>query len=147
MAKTWVVVADSSRARIFATDSNTAPLVEIETLTHPESRAHEQRLTSDLPGRGQGTGSAQSRHGMDSETSPKKHEANSFAKEIASHLERGINDHRYDQLIITSAPALLGSLRSQLSNAVSKTVIFELDKNLTQQTPEVIRSHLPDFLR
>ena len=32
MANTWVLVADSSRARIFAVDSPTSPLTEFRTL-------------------------------------------------------------------------------------------------------------------
>ncbi|MCW8855424.1 MAG: host attachment protein, partial [Gammaproteobacteria bacterium] len=51
MSTTWVVVADSSRARIFTAETSTSALQEIETLAHPEGRLHEQALSSDLPGK------------------------------------------------------------------------------------------------
>ncbi|RKZ78862.1 MAG: host attachment protein, partial [Gammaproteobacteria bacterium] len=58
MKSIMVVVADSSRARIFTTDSPSSPLNEIETMAHPEGRMHEQNMVSDLPGKdfGQGAG-------------------------------------------------------------------------------------------
>ena len=48
MPVTWIVVADSSRARIFSKNGRT-PLREEAGFIHPESRLHEQDLTSDAP--------------------------------------------------------------------------------------------------
>jgi protein required for attachment to host cells len=51
MATKWVVVAESSRARIFAFLQAGLAMEELEGLTHPASRAHERDLISDRPGR------------------------------------------------------------------------------------------------
>jgi len=145
MKPTWILVAESSRARIFRADTASAPLVEIETLAHPEGREHEQDMTSDLPGHDSDkTGSG--RHGFQDETEPKQQEAIDFAKRIAAELESARNDGQLKQLIIVAAPAFLGTLRNQLNDQTKKLVTLELDKNLSQHSPEDIRQHLPEFL-
>lgn len=144
MARTWVVVADSSRARIFSAQTPSAPLDELESLTHPASRQHERDITSDLPGRN--TGSNGNKHAMGMETEPKKQEAINFAKQIASRLDQGLNKKEYIELVVVAAPSFLGLLREQLSNNVSRSLVLEMDKNLTQHTPDDIRKHLPQFL-
>jgi len=51
MKKTWILVADSSKARLFTVESASGPLIEVRDFLHPESRMHEQELTTDLPGK------------------------------------------------------------------------------------------------
>ena len=145
MKPTWILVADSSRARIFTTKTPSAPLQEIETLAHPESRVHEQQITSDLPGRHQndtGIGA----HGYQDEIEPKEQEVIAFARQIAKHLEQARNNNKFKQLIVVAAPAFLGTLRTQLSEQTKNLVKIELDKNLTQHSAEEIRGHLPEYL-
>ncbi len=144
MENTWVLVADSSRARIFVAASHTSPLTEFEGLTHGESKQHEQKMTSDLPG--SQSGSDGRHHGVSSETDPKKFEAVQFAKSISNHLEDARNKHIYTQLVMVAAPAFLGHLRDQLTPEVAKLVTLEVDKNLTQHSVEDIREHLPKTL-
>ena len=145
MKPTWILVADSSRARIFSADTPSAPLKEINSLAHPEGRIHEQNMTSDLPGHHSDTSGA-GRHGFQDEVEPKEQEVIDFAKQIAKHLEKARNTNKFNQLLIVAAPAFLGTLRTQLSDQTRKMVSIELDKNLTQQKPEDIRSHLPEYL-
>ena len=145
MANIWVLVADSSGARIFEAENSDSPLSELLTLTHPESRMHEQELTSDLPG---SQGALDGRHhGMDNKTAPKKNEAMVFAKEISKHLEKSHLSHAYNRLILIAPPAFLGLLRENMTPGATRTVILELDKNLSQQSPEEIRQHLPEKLK
>ena len=40
MATTWVMVADKSRARLFASDANDEQLADIGAFEHAEGRAH-----------------------------------------------------------------------------------------------------------
>ena len=145
MTYTWVVVADSTRARIFDADSASAGLSEVETLMHPEGRMHDRDITSDLPGRSfDSLGHA--RHSMELPTDPKHELAIEFARTIARHLDAARVKKDYEQLVIVAAPTFLGLLREQLNNTCRKLVAFELNKNLVQQTPEEIRSHLPKLL-
>ena len=145
MAYTWVVVADSVRARIFSAESSSSGLAEVNILTHPEGRMHDRDITTDLPGRSfDSKGNA--RHVMEPPTDPKHESAIEFARSIAHHLDAARNKKDYEQLVIVAAPSFLGLLREQLNPNCRKLVAFELNKSLAQQTAEEIRSHLPKLL-
>ncbi|MCG6936142.1 MAG: host attachment protein [Proteobacteria bacterium] len=145
MKSTWILVADSSRARIFTTDTRSGPLQELETLAHPEGREHEQNMTSDLPGRDSSRMGGE-RHSFQDETDPKEYESNEFARHIAQHLDSARKAGDYDQLIIVAAPKFLGSLRSNLTEPSGRLIALEINKNLTQHDAADIRKHLPEYL-
>lgn len=145
MKSIMIVVADSSRARVFTTDSSNSPLHEIETMAHPEGRMHEQDMVSDLPGKGSGQAGAGS-HAYQEIVEPKAHEAMVFAKRVAEYLDARRKTGGLARLFIVAAPAFLGDLRNQMSEETSKLVVFDLAKNLTQHSVEDIRSHLPKYL-
>lgn len=140
---TWVVVADSSRARIFVAETAIAPLAEIKAFEHPQGRMHDRDLTSDLPGRSfDSKGNA--RHAMEPHTDPKHEQAVEFAREIAAYLDAGRNNKDYAQLAIVAAPSFLGLLREQMNGQLSKLVSYELNKNLSQMNAVDIRKHMPE---
>lgn len=145
MKNIWILVADSSRARVFETESVKSPIKEIDDLAHPEARQHEQSLTSDLPGK-QAESSSGSHHAVANETDPKQHEADNFAREISQYLENAKNNNRFNYLVIFSAPSFLGLLRDQLTADTLKLVSYELDKNLVRHSEDEIRQHLPERL-
>ena len=145
MKSIMIVVADSSRARIFTTDSPTSPLQEIQTMAHPEGRMHEQNMVSDLPGKDSGIRSG-SGHAYQEIIEPKQQEITEFAKRIADYLEEARNSGKIISQLIVAAPALLGTLRKHMSDKLNDMVAFELDKNLTRHSVEDIRSHLPKYL-
>ena len=141
MSKTWVVVAESSRAKIFQIDKKNAPLIELQGFTHTPSRMHEQELTSDLPGRSMS--STHGSHKFSTHTSPKEHESVEFARVLGSHLDEARNRGEFDKLIIMSPPAFLGHLRKEISSETSKYIVSEIDKNLVRHDTQDIQAHLP----
>lgn len=145
MKPTYVLVADSTHARLFTAESPSSPLYELETLNNPEGRLHERDITSDLPGKSNGSAGAAG-HTYEDETDPKEQLAVNFAKRIAKYLEERRNSRHFEQLLVVSAPAFLGELRSQFSSQLSKLICFELAKNLTTRSNEEIRQHLPQYL-
>jgi protein required for attachment to host cells len=147
MKSIMVVVADSSCAKVFTTDSPSSPLDEIETMAHPEGRMHEQNMVSDLPGKDSGLGGGAGGHAYQDETDPKQQEVIGFAKRIANYLDDARKANKLDRLLIIAAPAFLGELRNQMSEQTSEFVVFESAKNLTQHSVEDIRNHLPKFLK
>lgn len=142
MKSTWILVADSSRARVFTAETPSSPLQEIHDLAHPAGRLHEQNMTSDLPGKDSGSEGAGG-HSYQDQTGPKQQEAIDFAKRVSEYLEEGKNTNRFEQLLIISAPAFLGTLRNQLSAQIRKCICFELDKNIAAHSADDIRRHLP----
>lgn len=143
MARTWVIVADSSRAHIYAADKPLMPLHELEMIDYPSARLHERELISDKSGRAfESVGST--RHAFESNTSPKEQEAIKFARELSSRIEAGRNKGEFAKLILVAPPAFLGTLRKYLSTETSKLVTREVDKNLTHHSAETVREHLPE---
>ena len=145
MKSIMIVVADSTRARIFTADSTHSPLLEIETMAHPEGRLHDRDVTSDLPGKDTGAGGSGG-HAYQGKTDPKKHELAEFAKRLADHLDGARTANKLSSLLIVAVPAFLGELRAHLSSQTKELIVFELDKNLTHHSLEDIRKHLPEFL-
>ena len=140
-----IVVADSTRARIFTVDTARSPLNEIETMVHPEGRIHEKNMVSDLPGKESGKGGGGD-HAFQEIIEPKKHEMTVFAKRISDYLDDTRKTNNLKNLVIIAAPALLGELRAHLSAATGEKVVFELDKNLAHHNEDDIRKHLSKFL-
>jgi len=141
MVKQWIVVADESRARIFARWASDAALQEIETLTHPAGRMRAREMKSDRPGRSfdsQGKG----RHAMSSEVDPERQEAIRFADKLAERLETARTQGEYGELVLVAPPVFLGALRKELSTQVRKLVVDELAKELTSLPANEIESHL-----
>ena len=141
MANTWVLVAESSRAKFYQTKNRRTPITEIEALAHPESRLHEGDLVADSAGRDGGT-VGQGRHNMNEKTSAKEQEANGFAKVLASRLDSARNNGKFNKLVLIAPPAFLGLLRDSLSKEVMAMVSRQVDKNLVQKPAETIREYL-----
>ncbi len=141
----WIVAAGSGECRIFVAHAPAGPLQELETLSHPEGRMHEQALASDAPGRAfdsEGAG----RHAMEVQVSPKKHEAMMFAGRIATRLEAGRVHREFDKLALLAAPEFLGLLRDKLNPQLRALVLHEVDKNPSGLKADAIRARLPERL-
>ena len=142
MKPVWILVADSSQARIFSAENSQADLIEIETLFHPEGRLHDRDLVSDLPGKisgSQGSGG----NAYSDKLSPKDQEEIDFSIRVANHLSDELNQNKYERLYMVAAPAFLGELRNAISTRVEKHVAFSLGKNIVTLSPEDIRTYLP----
>lgn len=128
MATTWILAADSSRARILQVMDREERLAEIEDLLNPQGRAHERDLLADGHPRFRGT----SGPGSDrQETGAGEHETELFAKRIGDYLDKARNAHRYDRLHLIAPPKFLGQLRKELGKEVQKMVSEEVPKDLS----------------
>lgn len=146
MKHSMIAVANRTHARLFTADSASAPLVEIQSMVHPEAKMHEQDITSDLPGKSTARSGAGG-HSYTDETRIKGHELTVFAKQIAEQLETADNEKAFSHLLLVASPKMLGELRSHLPERIKEKIVFELDKNLTQEEPAEIRAHLPKYLK
>jgi protein required for attachment to host cells len=137
-----IVVADSTRARIFTAEPVSSSLEEVETFANPEGRMHEQDMVSDLPGKEAGKGGGGD-HAFQEKVEPKQQKVIEFAKRVADYLDDVRKDNKLGKLLLIAAPDFLGELRNHLSNETREKVTFELDKNLAHHDEEDIRNHLP----
>jgi protein required for attachment to host cells len=110
---TWVVVADPSKATIYAVPRGMARLREVFEL-------ESAREATD--------------HGV-----PRVH---GFAAELAVYLEEAHEDGRFDELILVAAPTFLHQLRSSLSKAARDALVAEIGKNLISARRETLQEEV-----
>ena len=144
MSDTWVVVADTSRARFFSVEKPVSHLVEIQTLTHPASRLHEGDLVSDRPGRDRNSDGGT--HDFGSETEAKEEEAIRFAAEVCGQLDAARIGGKFRKLYVVAAPGFLGLMRKQQTPSLQKMISAEIAKNIARQDVTEIRKTLPNRL-
>ncbi len=135
---TWILAAESSRARLFV-QSGTA-LEEREDFAHPRGRLHGRDITTDRTGRSFGVGPTH--HGMEPRTDTGRVEAEAFARELAAHLDALRTSGQLAELVLIAPPAFLGELRACLSAPLTKLVVRELDHNVVEETPAAIAARL-----
>jgi len=134
----WVLVANSSIARIFKKEGSN--LVQIKLLEHPESRLHNRDLVSDKPGRDfESVGMA--RHALEPQHTPHEIEAITFAKEISCFLQTAKNNGEFDALYLAASPSMLGLLRQHFDADTAKLIATEVSKDFTQMKTEEIFTH------
>lgn len=142
---TWVLVANSAQARIFKNDGDRKVLTELEGLVHTQSRFHGKDITTDRPGRTHES-HTKGLHGTEPQTTPKQHEAQTFAKEIGQHIEKASQNGAFDKIYVIATPSFLGLLRQNMGSLTQQRLADELNKDLVSFKPEEIREHLPYVL-
>lgn len=128
---TWVVVADTGRARIFEAGKKLDQLYEVQGYVHGVSR---DNTGGDPRGRG-GSGSGSGvHHGLEQPMSIKEHDTTASARALAKSLLAAYNRQQFHVLVLIAAPAFLGELRKTLDEHVKAVVAQSIDKDLTRCT-------------
>ena len=141
MAEQWILVADASRARIFSRGGDHGALKTVDTLEHPQSRAHE----GDLRTGDKGTSHDQAGEGerqSDPQTTTMEKHADIFARQIAERLKSGFNDTAFRHLVLVAEPAFLGRLREQIDAPMNRSVAHTIDRNWAQHDSTWIAKQL-----
>lgn len=139
---TWVLVADSARARIFNWSDAEGPLEELHDLINPEGRLKEAELAAARPGVAFSSKGHQSGHPMQA-PSLTDTAADQFARALADALKGGLDQHDCERLVIVAPPAFLGLVRSHLDRRTEKAVVASIDRDLTREPANAILSRLP----
>lgn len=142
MSDVWVVVASSTRCRIFAQHTHSGPLEPVAELDHPEGRLRARDFASDRPGRSFDS-AGNGRHAMGQPVNAHEQENIRFAKTVATKIDAARKKDRFDRLVLVADPRFLGHLRHGLSPATRQRLTTELQKNLADADPKAIRSALP----
>ncbi|MCK9504422.1 MAG: host attachment protein [Porticoccaceae bacterium] len=142
MKSLWILVADSSRAKIYEAGLTLETITETRDLIHGQSAMAERDLTADVSGSNRSSGSG-SRHHFEPHTGIKEQETVNFAREINSILDQGRRQGSYEKLVLVAAPDFLGQLRAGMNPQVHKLVVHEVDKNIVKQPLEDLRRVLP----
>ena len=123
-APLWALVANASRARVFAVDRSAGRLDEIADFVHPAARMAGAALGDERGGpseRGTADGGAGGA-AFEPRTDRRHKELAGFARELADFLGDAIAQHRCGDVLLIASDALLGQLRAQLNASVSAAV-------------------------
>ena len=139
--KTWVIVAESSRAKIYELDKKNSPLVALKEFAAPSS-TQTHAITTDIALNNDNS-STQDSHHFKYASPTKQDKGLTFARKISNHLDNACNNGQFDKLIIMSSPAFLGQLRKQLKQSTNRYIVSEIGKNLVRHDTQSIRAHIP----
>lgn len=131
MKSTWILIANSSEARLYKSEKPFHEIKLLKEFSHPESREKVLDLVSD--GLGRYNVPVSSRGGIYEEPSnPKQVEADRFARELAEKLNKGRIKNQYSNLIIIAPPQFHGLLNKHFNNHVLNLIKTTLEKDYTK---------------
>ena|SRR5436190_15541309 len=137
--KTWVLVADGTRARIF--------VKRFKSLNNAFGRdfvadnLRDSEIYMDKPGRAYETANP-IRHAYQPRTDWHEYQKQIFAKEICTILEKANETSDFDELIIISPPKMLGDIRSYLGKQVVTKITAEIPKDVSKLSEYELLNYL-----
>ena len=131
MASTWILAADSARARIFEIASRDKQCREIEDFLNPDGRSQNREINADADGRYYGYGAQYRAFAAGQKVTPVEHKTELFSKVVGRYLDKARAQHRYDKLYVIAPPEFLGLMRQNLTKEVQKLVADEINKDLS----------------
>lgn len=139
--KLWILVGNASRMRLFSADEKGEDWNLLEEFRHDESRAHSGALKEQRENPNAGT-----LHRPVPETEPdgrQELEHERFARELSARLDRGVDHHTFERLIIAAPPEFLGRLRKALSKRVLHRLVLDLDADYSNVPARELPNRVP----
>jgi protein required for attachment to host cells len=144
--RTWVLIADAARARVFETRGKGTGLTMVSGMTFDAELAPSHMLGTDRPGRSfESVGST--RHAMESPSDPHREQKRQFARHVAHAVEERQAANSFDRLVVVAPAVTMGDLRAALSDKVMAAVIAELAADLTNTPVSELPAHLAAHIR
>lgn len=142
---TWILIANGTQARVLEHQGPGKGLTGVNGLDWSIAPLQTQDINTDRPGRSFSS-VGPGRSAMEPKTDAADHREAEFVRTVAQELERKALSGDFDRLIIAAAPIALGNLRKSLSDHVKKTVVAELDKDLTNVPPPQLDKHFDGII-
>ncbi|MEN3292218.1 MAG: hypothetical protein V7642_1471 [Burkholderiales bacterium] len=131
MERTWIVAADSSRARIFEAEGAGNNFHEIQDFVNEAGRERHQDLRTDAKGRFYGKGERDQAHTAEPDIDAPVHETELFAKKVCEYLDKARVENKYDELFVVAFSKFLGLMRDSLSKETQKIIKREMTKDIS----------------
>ncbi|MBN4016411.1 host attachment protein [Rhodospirillaceae bacterium AH-315-P19] len=145
--KTWVLVADGARARIFFQGDVGMDLIPVLAEKDDQSRRPTRDIGTDKPGRIQERIADGSRHAMAPRVDWHEFEKELFAKKMAEILNQAAQKETFDRLVLVAPSKTLGALRKALGKTAREKTTAEINKDLTQVPIHELPAHLETALK
>jgi protein required for attachment to host cells len=139
--RTWVLIADAARARVFESKGKGTGLTVVQDMSFDAQLAPSHEIGSDRPGRSfESVGST--RHAMESPSDPHREQKRQFARRIADAVEQKQAARSFDRLVLVAPAVTMGDLRAILPDKVKAVVAAELVADLTNTPMSELPAHL-----
>ena len=139
---TWILIANSSRARLFERGARGGALKLLREYRHPESREKPEALVSDRPGHVHQGILGKNPSSYEPPTLPKRNTQQHFALELARELEHGAAQGRYQALIVSASSPFLGMPKKRLAPQARTRLRRMLDKDYTTANARQLAGYL-----
>jgi len=139
--KLWILVGNASRVRLFSANEQGDDWKLLEEFRHDDSRARNTDLLEQQDNPNAGT-----LHGPVAEQEPngrKNLEHERFARELCAHLDRGVDHHMFERLVIAAPPGFLGLLRKTLSKRALQRLVLDLDADYSNLPARELPNRVP----
>ena len=144
MQTTWILVGDSSRARIIEQHGVNGALQEIEDFINPAGRTTGNEFAADHQGQFHGKGERFQQHAAEPAVAAHEHATELFAKSLTEYLEHANGEHRFHHLRLVAAPKFLGLIRASLGKELERAVSESLDREIASWSLAEIETYLRD---
>lgn len=139
--RTWILIADASRARVLEGDGSGQGLKQVEGLHFETDLPPTHELVRDRQPRSvESVGSA--RHAISSGIDPHRKEKRRFIDEVAQIIEDHLERKAFDRLVVVAPPQALGDFRDAFAESVRTRIVNEVAKDLTKTPNQDIAGHL-----
>jgi len=136
MEKTWILIANSERARCFERNASDHSLVELTDFVFPRTTLTGEAGGGDLTGAA-GKGHGRTGHAgtqFEPHTEAQDKARNSFARQLADYLNDAVTDKRCSSLVLIANSPMLGDIKPLLNPAAGKALKRIVASDLTQFT-------------
>lgn len=136
----WIMVANSNDCRIYEYDHHKQYLALVDEINHPENKLKVHDLTTDHPGHYRSCGT---HHGsFEPEHSPLDFNIDEFAREMAVRLNKGRNDHSFDDITLLMSSKMEGLLAKHLNKPTKECIKAIIQKNLMFLSEHELKQYL-----
>ena len=143
--RTWVLIADGRRARVFETRGKGTGLTVVQDMALDTELPPSRALGNDRPGRSfESVGSV--RHAMQSPSDPHREHKRQFAHRVAGLVHERLLARSFDRLVVVAPAVTMGDLRTALSQQVKAVTTAELVADLTKTPVAELPAHLAHHL-
>ena len=139
--RTWILVADSARARAVAWVGRDEPLQQVEGFDMRFHHEYAHDMMSERPGRTHESHGA-TRHAIEPHVDPVRQAEHRFAESVAQALDERLARKEFDRFVLVAGPTMLGDLRAAFSAGLHVIVHGTIDKNFTHFTNTQLKDHL-----
>ncbi|MGE0614254.1 MAG: host attachment protein [Bacteriovoracia bacterium] len=143
VAVRWYVMANRGEAVFFA-EGEGRGFHFVDRLVNPRGLRSARELNSDDVGRGFASASTTIHHAVGDRKARFDEVARQFARQVTRFLQIGLDEKRFNELVLIAEPQFLGRLRAQLNANLRDVVVGEIPRDFGQGTDSDIRDALAE---